>query len=147
MKKVFLLLAVLFYLSGSVFAGTKGLFHIDREKINAELSDLYELESYVKATDMTLSGLTSVNSPLIANVSSNSMTMSMLNAGEPPLGINSFLWGFCFGLPGLAVVYFVTEDTDETRRALWGCVAGTVLWTGIYVIYWAAVINSTAIYY
>ena len=45
----------------------------------------------------------------------------------PPLGIPSFAWGLCCGLPGLAVVYFVADDKEETKKAFYGCVTSTVV--------------------
>ena len=54
---------------------------------------------------------------------------------DPPLGIPSFLWGMCLGLPGLAVVYFVTEDDEETKKALWGCLVSVAVYGVLYVLY------------
>jgi hypothetical protein len=145
MKRVILLFAILFYTAGSVFAGSKEMFSIDKDMISTELSYLSNLENHVKASSATFSNLKSENNALVANVSGNNFT-SFTSMGDPPLGISSFIWGFCFGVPGLAVVYIVTEDSEETKKALWGCVAGTAVSAVIYLVYVNAVLNS-AVYY
>lgn len=45
---------------------------------------------------------------------------------EPPLGVPSFWWGFCFGFTGIAVVYFFTNSKDEALKALKGWAISTV---------------------
>ncbi|MFO7924201.1 MAG: hypothetical protein R6U58_10960 [Bacteroidales bacterium] len=147
MKKAILLFAVLFYLTSSSFAGSKDIFSIDRQAIDTELSDLNELEAHVKSTSATLSGLETAGSPLVSNVTNSNSIMNMSIMGEPPLGISSFIWGFCLGVPGLAIVYFVTEDSDETKKALWGCLAGGAIYVVLYVVYVAVLVGTTTAYY
>ena len=69
----------------------------------------------------------------------------VISKGQPEkaLGIPSFCWGGCCGIAGLAIVYFVTENKDETVKALWGCVASTVIYVAVYFI---AGIGSLAVY-
>lgn len=135
MKKTLLLFAVLFCLASSSFASSRDLFSINEEMIYSELSELVALENYVTENNATLSGLVATNSALVANVVTSNGITGMANLGEPPLGIPSFVWGFCLGIPGLAIVYFVAEDSDETKKALWGCVAANALYVVVYVVY------------
>jgi hypothetical protein len=55
--------------------------------------------------------------------------------GEPPLGIPSFAWGACFGVAGIAIVYFVSDDRDETKKAFTGCVVVQGVVVLIYIVY------------
>lgn len=109
------------------------LFAVNEQEISNEFAQLNELEQYVNANEgVTLSSMDESN-PLIANVSSSSNAMGALSAmGEPPLGIPSFLWGFCFNVAGVALVYFVADDRDETKKAFIGCAVSG----GIYILWW-----------
>lgn len=145
MKRLLILGALIFGLASASYSENRDLFSINEDQIFTEMSDLIELENYL-ATNMTsLSDLISSNNVLVANISTSSTgLMSIANFGEPPLGIPSFLWGFCLGVPGLAIVYFVAEDKAETKKALWGCIVGTAISTIVYVIYVAAVVSETS---
>ncbi len=143
MKKAILVLGSLFYLAGSILAGSGDIFSIDREVISNELSGLAELEAHVKATNSTYSELTASNSPLVSNLTKSNSFANVAVLADPPLGISSFLWGFCVGFPGVAIVYFVTEDRDQTILSLWGCVANTVMWGAVYAV-WVLVLAANA---
>jgi hypothetical protein len=105
-----------------------------------EFAELDMLENYVKINEgITLTSLVDENHPLIAGISFSNPFAPAIPFDEPPLGIPSFWWGCCIGVWGIAVVYFVTEDKEETKEALKGCVIGTlvgvVLYFGVYI--WA----------
>lgn len=91
------------------------------------------IESFVNSNEgITLSSMES-NSPLLQNVTPTGDALGMLSTyGEPPLGIPSFLWGFCFNVAGVAIVYFVADDRDETRKAFIGCAVSG----GLYLLWW-----------
>lgn len=131
--------------TGSIQAESKSMFSIDVDHIYTEMTELVQLEDYLNVHDATLSRLVEQNHFLVSNVRTNGYGFhSMVGLAEPPLGISSFLWGFCLGLPGLAVVYFITEDSAETRKALWGCITSTVIVGGFYVLWYALWASSTA---
>jgi hypothetical protein len=141
MKKALLtsVFALLIAVNG-VFAGNADMFSYDRDQLNKEFTDLNMLENYVKVNEgITLTSLMDENHPLITGISFVNPFDLTMPFSEPPLGIPSFWWGCIIGVWGIAVVYFVTEDKDETMQALKGCVIGTlvgvILYFGIYV--WA----------
>lgn len=157
MKKIFLkslsvilAISLLSVQSMSVYAGNYGtasvaldesVFSFDEELLNEELNELNELDAYLEANEnVTFEALAEAESPLIANVASSASPMGMAGQeGEPPLGIPSFLWGCVFGVVGLAVVYIMTEqDMDQTKKALWGCVASTAVSVVLYLVIWGA---------
>ncbi|MDP2423660.1 MAG: hypothetical protein U1C46_01105 [Bacteroidales bacterium] len=135
MKKILLALILMIAAASVSAAGSSDLFKLDEQRIATEMADLNEIEGYVNSQHLTLSDLLAENNSLAINSllpAYGAASMASLSE-DPPLGIPSFAWGFCFGILGLAIVYFVTEDTAQTKKALWGCIIGTVLWTVISV--------------
>lgn len=113
------------------------MFAIDKEEVKAELAEMEQLEDYVLANEGTTISEIRANEPaLIADISLNE-NIELGLAGSSymePLGIPAFVWGFCFNVSGLAVVYFVTEDDEETKKALYGCVTSALLYILIWVV-------------
>lgn len=109
------------------------LFQVNEEELNVEFAQLNELESFVNSNEgVTMSSMEST-SPLLQNVTPTGDALGVLSTyGEPPLGIPSFLWGFCFNVAGVAIVYFVADDRDETRKAFIGCAVSG----GLYLLWW-----------
>jgi hypothetical protein len=97
---------------------------------------------------ITLTDVQSMNSALTTNVLTaeespfSQESILRRRGGDAPLGIPSFVWGLCLGVPGIAIVYFVSDDKDETMKALWGCVASGVVEIIVYIIYVVAVVNA-----
>ena len=117
------------------------LFAIDEQQISSELNELTTLENYLTThPDLSLEELK--NSSKNLNISVNNSMM--MGYGDPPLGIPSFLWGCGFGVAGVAIVYFVSDDRDETKKALWGCVTSTVVATVAYFVFFAKVMTDAA---
>lgn len=116
------------------FAGNANLFEVNEQEINAEFAQLDMLEEFVEANDGVTFSEMSAENPLVANVSGTAdiLGISSSFSAEPPLGIPSFLWGFCFTVAGVALVYFVADDRDETKKAFIGCAVSG----GIYVLWW-----------
>ena len=115
----------------------ESVFSFDEELINNELSELNALDSYIEENEnVTFASLVEEGNPLIANIENSAAPMGMAGQdGEPPLGIPSFLWGCVFGVIGLVVVYIMTdENKDETKKALWGCVASTAVGAVLYMV-------------
>jgi len=118
---------------------SEDVFAIDKAEVEERFSSLSEVEQIVENEKLDLQELQVAHAGLFSDptfrLSKNFSIMGALaTMDDPPLGIPSFLWGMCLGLPGLAVVYFVTEDTDETKKALWGCLVSTAVVAVFYVI-------------
>jgi hypothetical protein len=116
-------------------------FTFNEAVINDVLSELNELDAYLENNEeATYETLLASGSELLADIESSASPMGMADqAGEPPLGIPSFLWGCVFGILGLLVVYIMTEqDKVETKKALWGCVASTAVSVVLYMVVWGA---------
>ena len=139
-KLLFLSLSLLAF-STYTYAGTNvDLFAIDQNEVSEKFSTLTEIEVVVVEEQLDLEELEVSHAGLLSSpsftLSSRLSVMSVLaTMDDPPLGIPSFLWGMCLGLPGLAVVYFITEDDEETKKALWGCIASIAVYTVLWLLY------------
>jgi hypothetical protein len=133
MKKV-LFSTVLAFAFSLGYAGNAELFQLDEQEINAEFAQLNELEAFVESNEGITASEINAESPLLTNLETSSDVLGALSsfASEPPLGIPSFLWGFCFNVAGVALVYFVADDRDETKKALIGCAVSA----GLYLLWW-----------
>ncbi|NLJ06964.1 MAG: hypothetical protein GX437_04760 [Sphingobacteriales bacterium] len=144
MKKLnFCILVLLISVSIHAKAVNTGLFQIDENQIMSEMSGLTLLEDYVTQNQgVTLSEMQASGHILSYGISDQPSPFNDEMTFEAPLGIPSFIWGFCLGLPGVAVVYFVSEDKDETKKAVFGCIASTVAYSACYLVYYIVYIAS-----
>ncbi len=143
MKKLLLTLLFSVFAFG-IQASVSDLFKIDDAALSEEFASLNQLEDIVAAhSDVTFESLMAEHSDLMQSIHlQNDLSNGLLGFYfEPPLGIPSFVWGFCLGLVGIGVVYFMTEDRDETKKALWGCVASAALTTVFYVVYYVWILS------
>lgn len=109
------------------------LFQLDEETVYQTVSELTALESYLAEHQGTsLNQLQATENPIIQDIQFSSDPY--FNLVEPPLGIPSFVWGFCLGLIGMLVVYLVTEEKEEVLKSLYGCLISTIIGTVINVI-------------
>ena len=141
MKKNFLLIIALFMaVSANLNAAASDLFSYNEEAVSAQLADLTELENYIwNNPTTTLSVLVENGNNLVSGLNLASPNALGMSFGEPPLGIPSFLWGCAFGVVGVALVYFISEeDTDETKKAFYGCITSTLVYAVVYVVFWGA---------
>jgi hypothetical protein len=147
MKKIIMSTLFAGFLSFNASASAAEVFEMDENFVNTELAQLNELDEFVAANGgITLSEMDASNG-LLAELNGSSdilRTLELIGRGDPPLGIPSFLWGACFGVAGIAIVYFVTDDRDETKKALTGCaiVQGAIIL--IYVVVWVLILGSAA---
>lgn len=143
MKKIFLICA-LALTSLTMKASVADLFSVDKAAISSEMTDLNALESFVQMNEgVTLADVQATSSMLTANVltteqSPFSQASILRGGGDAPLGIPSILWGFCFNVPGVVIVYLISEDNGETKKAFIGCVASSLLYIVVEVLLYGA---------
>ena len=127
--------------STQAIAGDARLFDLNEDQINAEFAELNELEVFVTKNDgITLSQLRESNNALALKLNlSNNGIAGLMMLEEPPLGIPSFIWGFCLGWVGLLVTYLVTDDKEETKKALIGCLVGGATFVILYFVLFVAI--------
>jgi hypothetical protein len=115
------------------FAADAALFDVNEQELSTEFAQLNELEQYVNANEGTTLSSMDASNPLVQNVASANEALGVVSSlAEAPLGIPSFLWGFCFNVAGVAIVYFVADDREETRKAFIGCAVSG----GLYILWW-----------
>jgi hypothetical protein len=146
MKKIFLLLI---FVSLSAFAfgsDLSNIFQIDEDRLTNELSALSSVEELVKLNNFTRSDLFSAENliALSALHPTYGIESVVLSDDGPPLGIPSFFWGFCFGLMGILLVYLITEDQSEARKAVNGCAVLGLMIGLFYVAFFLVMINMPA---
>ncbi|MBN1949812.1 MAG: hypothetical protein JW801_01325 [Bacteroidales bacterium] len=133
MKKILITLVLGMMALNLSFAGKADLFSYDSDALNNELHALTELETYVQSyPDVTLAELQVENHPLMDNLMFANLSNGMLNSltGAPVLGINGFWWGCAFNWVGILIVYLVADDSEQTKKALWGCIVNSILLGG-----------------
>lgn len=122
---LFLMLSLL--LVGYAYAENPkaALFELNEALIDAQISDLTDLENYVVSNQgVTLSEVMNFAKEGELNLSVNMLdNFTAVLANHPVMGIPSFLWGCILGPVGIAIVHFDAEDKEQTRKAIWGCVA------------------------
>ncbi len=112
----------------------------------AEINDLTQFVA--ENEGVTYTDLEKDNSELISKVSASAFLSMQQDPDELALGIPSFLWGCVFGIIGVLVVYIMTdENKEQTKKAFWGCVTSTAIWTVLYVVAFAAATTTTTYSY
>ncbi len=122
------------------------VFELDETNLDFVMLELNELGNYLDQNEgVTYDQVALAASELLINVSS---TSAPAGGDEAPLGIPSFLWGCVFGVVGILIVYLVTDsDMDETKKALWGCLAGAAVGSVLYFAVFATTTAAAATYY
>lgn len=140
------LIAATFSLA-NVNAADGSLFSYDRASVNAQMSELNKVETYVNDHNgVTLDELQAGNSDVIANVNLNANASSFSSLAEGPAGIPSFLWGCILGVVGILIVYLVTQDSEETKKALFGCLAWVGVWI-LWVVIWVVIVGNSFLFF
>lgn len=99
MKRLLLAVAACFVLASSSYATNADLFELNEEKINAEFTELNELEAYVSMNEnVTIHNIYEQNAGLVAGMNlaygpEGMMGHSRFSLDEMEWG--SFAWGFC----------------------------------------------------
>jgi hypothetical protein len=122
------------------------LFTYDEAKVEKDFEQLNKLEAFLKANPEILSAENELEFPSINN-NINSSHNSIFGSTEimAPGKIPSFWFTFTFSAIGtytiygavagpisVGIVYFSSKkDKIERNKAIWGCVAGTLIGAGI----------------
>ena len=149
MKKVLLLFVAFSVMYVGNASVSSGLFEIDEQEFYYELADLTALDEYVESNEgITLSSIDAssfLEDTQMMSVLAQVVDFWQLN--EPPLGIPSFLWGCVLGWVGILITYLVSDDKEETKKALIGCVVqgGVVVLFYVFVFIVFATAATTTI--
>ncbi len=133
MKKTIAFLVVFMIPVVLVMAGNP--MDYDVESVESEFSTLNKIEAYVQNHEGAILEELKVSHPgWVAGIASEAdFSGSFTMADALPLDIPAFWWGCVLSLAGVVVVYVLTkEDKEQTKMALYGCLASGVLW-GLWV--------------
>lgn len=148
MKQIILVVLAFLAVNASLMASTADHFVYDQGEVENSMLQLNNLESFVNANEgITYAEVAADRSDLLVNISDIPFMTMTDGEKNPALGIPSFLWGCCFGAIGILIVYLVSEDTEETKKALWGCLASCVAYGVVYVAYWIFFLQYTSTYW
>ncbi len=142
MKKIFSVLAMMLFVSFG-FAKSASLFSYDATKVEKALVSVNVLDDYVSKAMLSADEL-KLDTPVLKNFKA---TTPLAGGNHPVLGIPSLIWGLVLGWVGILIVYLVSEDNEETKKALYGCIIGTVAWVACYFLFWGAWFASAATVY
>jgi len=107
------------------------VFQLDESVLDAAMTEVNRLDAFLNDhAGFTYDDVMKAAPQLLAGYSD----MEGLLDGNGPLGIPSFIWGCVLGWVGILIVYLMTEDTEETKKALYGCIASTVVWLVVYFV-------------
>lgn len=147
MRNLTVCVLVSFLALSQAFANDADLFKFDYNSVQAEFAELNQLAELVSSnTNLTFTELKLSHESLITSMNLVPETgIPGGAAGEPVLGIPSFLWGCGLGVVGLVIVYVGTDqDMDETKKALWGCITSGAVTGVVYVVYYVAVLSAVS---
>ena len=148
MKKKYLILLVVIFASFNMFAIeiNADLFSFDEKKIEKEFEELNKLEKIViSRPELSFNELVNLN-PNFLKLSTDKIIFPQNSCFiNEPGNIPSFWWSFGFSLVGsyslygavagpisVGIVYFSSKkDKIETKKAIWGCLTGTILGFGL----------------
>ncbi|MDA3880388.1 MAG: hypothetical protein PF436_08375 [Prolixibacteraceae bacterium] len=108
---------------------------LDESDIYAAFDEIEDLISVIDDNqDLTYSELESLNSELTSNISSSAAIAMNASAADTPPFIGAFLWGCIFNWVGMLIVGITTGfDGTQLRKSAWGCLVGSLLWSGGYL--------------
>jgi hypothetical protein len=114
-------------------------------EVYTAFEEVTALDQYLTVNEgKTFADISRENSSILNGVSAvTSLPLTSPANGELALGIPSFLWGCALGWVGMLIVYLITEDKVQTKKALYGCILGTVIEVVLYVVVFAAASTTT----
>lgn len=144
MKKLALLVTTFCLSTVLAFANDTEL-NYDEKKINAEFEQLNKIEAYVQKNEgTTLEALKTENPNLVDGISLKEESAVTIKDASDLFGIPAFLWGCVLGVVGLLLVYIFTDnDKAQVKKAVMGCLVGSVVGVVIYIVAIAGAAAST----
>ena len=123
----------------------------DESEIYAAFAEVSELDQYLAVNDgKTYTEVNQENATLLSGISSTT-SLPFSTSADNALGIPSFLWGCVFGPLGVLIVYLMTDkDKVQSKKAFFGCLAGTAIYVVVWIIIAAgstAAATTTPYYY
>jgi hypothetical protein len=104
------------------------------DNINNEFEKLNKIEAFV-ASNEGADIETVKETELLNDISLDTNSLATItNDSDLPLNIPAFLWGCLLGGLGILIVYMVTEDKVQTKKAVYGCLTAGGVVAVIYIV-------------
>lgn len=134
MRKIFFLL--MWLVTGLSYAHTADLFRYDARKVEQSLVTANLLDKYVSSHHTDWYAVKNQANFLLRSFVAEDI--NLFNKGpESLMGIPPFWWGFVLNWVGVLLVYFITDQNKEyATEALYGCIAGSLLYVGLSFALW-----------
>ncbi|GGD66269.1 hypothetical protein GCM10011514_32870 [Emticicia aquatilis] len=106
----------------------------NQESINSNFEKLNKVEAFVEQ-NTEASFETIKNTDLLKDIELDTNTSANVTKdNDLPLNIPAFLWGCFLGGLGILLVYIFTEDKEQTKKALYGCLTTGGVVAVIYIV-------------
>ncbi len=106
----------------------------NQENINTTFEKLNKVEAFVEQ-NTEASFETIKNTDLLKDIELDTNTLDNVTKDtELPLNIPAFWWGCFLGGLGILLVYVITEDKEQTKKALYGCLTAGGVVAVIYIV-------------
>lgn len=106
----------------------------NQENINTTFEKLNEVEAFVEQ-NIEASFETIKDTDLLKDIELDTNTLANVTKDtELPLNIPAFWWGCFLGGLGILLVYIITEDKEQTKKALYGCLTAGGVVAAIYIV-------------
>lgn len=114
----------------------------NQESINYNFEKLNKVEAFVEQnTDASFD--TIKDTDLLKEIELDTNTLANVTKdNELPLNIPAFWWGCFLGGLGILLVYIFTEDKEQTKKALYGCLTVGGVVAVIYIVLIAIGLSS-----
>jgi hypothetical protein len=137
------LFALAFAVIGFGANASNNLFDVDYAEVTNALTEVTALEQFVLENEgVSYAEIAENNGILISNITDGTTVSAGLQDG--PLGIPSFVWGCVLGWVGILIVYFIEEDSDETKKSFYGCLVNGAVGVILYIVAFGAFWTTAA---
>ena len=117
-----------------VKASDAELFSYNRNALEVAIAPIANVENFVaQNSSLSVTELVSTGNELFNGVGATASPFALNES--LPLGCPAFLWGCVFSVPGLVVIYIMTNnDREQVKKAFNGCVANGIVYLAFVVI-------------
>ena len=141
MKSLSVLILSFIFTVSAYAQKSNDLFEYDEQQIKTEFKQLNQIEQYVNSHEGVSADEMGTKTDLLKNIEISKIATFNVKDNTLPL-LPPFWWGCLLGGIGILLVYLITEDSNQTKRALTGC----LVWGGVvalfYVVYAVAILSS-----
>jgi hypothetical protein len=121
------------------------ILSFDEKKVQETFAPLTKIEQVLEVNEKI--SLEDIKKMGISNdiILDSKISNSIEKSDELPLNIPAFWWGCALGWIGILIVYLVTEDKEQTKKALNGCLVAGLIGLAVYIIIVVAAVGASSL--